>query len=109
MAFGMAACGYGRTLFHPGLWWVVGARVLIGLAVGLSSMVGPMYAGEATPARHRGSVVSLFQLAVTLGILAAYTVPLLIDDPARWAPAISPPPPIAGAQRAGPSSSRGTA
>jgi SP family galactose:H+ symporter-like MFS transporter len=47
-----------------------------------------MYAGEATPARHRGSVVSLFQLAVTLGILAAYTVPLVIDDPARWAPAI---------------------
>ncbi len=88
IAFGLAACGYGLTLFHPGLWWLVGARVLIGLAVGLSSMVGPMYAGEATPARHRGSVVSLFQLAVTLGILAAYAVPLVIDDPARWAPAI---------------------
>ncbi|MEP1185872.1 MAG: MFS transporter, partial [Roseibium sp.] len=59
-----------------------------GLSVGLSSMAGPMYAGEATPARFRGSVVSLFQLAVTMGILAAYTVPLVIDDPASWATGI---------------------
>lgn len=88
IAFVLAIAGYGLTLFHPGLWWLVGARVLTGLAVGLSSMVGPMYAAEATPARHRGSVVSLFQLAVTLGILAAYAVPLALEDPTRWASAI---------------------
>ncbi|POF28014.1 sugar porter family MFS transporter [Roseibium marinum] len=84
-AFGLAAAGYGLTLTHPDLPGLIAARVLIGLSVGLSSMAGPMYAGEATPARFRGSVVSLFQLAVTMGILAAYTVPLLIDDPAAWA------------------------
>jgi len=87
-AFALALAGYGITLSHPGLWPMIGARVLIGLAVGLSSMVGPMFAAEATPARHRGGVVSLFQLAVTLGIMIAYAVPLALEDPALWAPAI---------------------
>jgi len=84
-AFSLAAAGYGLTLTHPDLTGLIVARILVGLSVGLSSMAGPMYAGEATPARFRGSVVSLFQLAVTMGILAAYTVPLVIDDPASWA------------------------
>ncbi|MEP1932767.1 MAG: sugar porter family MFS transporter [Roseibium sp.] len=84
-AFVLAGAGYGFTLTHPDLGGVVVARILIGLSVGLSSMAAPMYAGEATPARFRGSVVSLFQLAVTMGILAAYTVPLVMDDPAKWA------------------------
>ncbi|PVB63710.1 sugar porter family MFS transporter [Labrenzia sp. 011] len=87
-AFGLAAAGYGLILTHPDLTGLVIARILVGLSVGLSSMAGPMYAGEATPARFRGSVVSLFQLAVTMGILAAYTVPLVIDDPRAWASGI---------------------
>ena len=87
-AFALAAAGYGLVLTHPDLPGLILARILIGLSVGLSSMAGPMYAGEATPARFRGSVVSLFQLAVTMGILAAYTVPLVIDDPASWASGI---------------------
>ncbi|MHC5653847.1 sugar porter family MFS transporter [Stappia sp. ICDLI1TA098] len=83
-AFGLAGAGYAFTLTHPDLSGLVAARVLIGLSVGLSSMAAPMYAGEATPARYRGSVVSLFQLAVTIGILAAYAVPLWMEDPAKW-------------------------
>ena len=84
-AFALAGAGYALTLTHPGLTGLLAARVVIGLAVGLSSMVAPMYAGEATPAKYRGSIVSLFQLAVTVGILAAYAVPLWMDDPAQWA------------------------
>ncbi|WP_084649901.1 sugar porter family MFS transporter [Stappia stellulata] len=88
LAFVLAAAGYGFTLSEPDLLGFLIARILIGLSVGLSSMAGPMYAGEATPARHRGSVVSLFQLAVTTGILLAYAVPLWMDDPQKWAPGI---------------------
>lgn len=88
LAFALAAVGYGLTLGGPDLLGFLVARVLIGLSVGLSSMAGPMYAGEATPARHRGSVVSLFQLAVTTGILLAYAVPLWMDDPQKWASGI---------------------
>lgn len=87
-AFLLAAGGYAITLTHPDLGWLLGARILIGLSVGLSSMVAPMYAAEATPARHRGSVVSLFQLAVTIGILCAYAVPLWMEDPGKWATGI---------------------
>lgn len=88
LAFLVGAAGYAIVLGEPSLALLVVARVLIGLAVGMSSMIAPMYAGEVTPARHRGAVVALFQLAVTLGILAAYTVPLILLDHSAWAPAI---------------------
>lgn len=68
----------------PGVGMLVAARILIGLGVGLSSMVVPMYAAEVTPARHRGAVVSLFQLAVTIGILLGYAVPLALTGHATW-------------------------
>ncbi|MBN7759183.1 sugar porter family MFS transporter [Nitratireductor aquimarinus] len=87
-AFVLAAAGYGVVLTEPSLSLLVFARVLIGLAVGISSMVAPMYAGEATPADRRGGVVALFQLAVTLGILAAYAVPLILLDHSAWPLAI---------------------
>lgn len=68
----------------PGPGMLVAARILIGFGVGLSSMVVPMYAAEVTPARHRGAVVSLFQLAITVGILAGYAVPLALIGRASW-------------------------
>ncbi|MBA4610768.1 sugar porter family MFS transporter [Stappia taiwanensis] len=88
VAFVLALGGYSITVLAPGLGWLVVARVMMGLAVGVSSTVAPMYAGEATPAHRRGGVVSLFQLAVTLGILAAYAVPLWLEDPDAWPAAI---------------------
>ncbi len=88
LAFLLALAGYGLTSLHPDLFWLVAARMLMGLAVGLSSMAAPMYAGEATAPKNRGAVVSLFQLAVTLGILAAYAGPLIMTDPAAWPLAI---------------------
>ncbi len=80
----LALGGYAAILAGPSLPVLVAARVAIGLAVGLSSMVGPMYAGEATPPRLRGAVVSLYQLAVTLGILAAYATSLFLIDALAW-------------------------
>lgn len=74
----LALAGYTQIFLDQGYWQFLLARVTIGLAVGLSSMVMPMFAGEASPVRYRGAVVSLFQLAITLGMLAAYTVPLLL-------------------------------
>lgn len=89
LAAALAFAGYalvplGQAL-APGVGMLVAARILIGLGVGLSSMVVPMYAAEVTPARHRGAVVSLFQLAVTIGILLGYAVPLALTGHATWA------------------------
>lgn len=47
-------------------------RVLGGFAVGTVSMVSPMYIAEVAPARIRGQLVSLNQLAVVIGVLIAF-------------------------------------
>lgn len=47
-------------------------RVLGGLGIGGSSVLGPMYIAEIAPARWRGRLVGLFQFNVVFGILVAY-------------------------------------
>ena len=49
-------------------------RIIVGLGIGLASGTVPVYISEVSPADARGWQVSLFQLAVTVGILAAYVV-----------------------------------
>jgi MFS transporter, SP family, galactose:H+ symporter len=48
------------------------SRVVLGLAIGLASTNVPVYLSEVAPPHVRGWVVSLFQLAVTVGIVVAY-------------------------------------
>src|SRR5881275_1724459 len=48
------------------------SRVVLGLAIGLASTNVPVYLSEVAPPHARGWVVSLFQLAVTIGIVIAY-------------------------------------
>lgn len=47
-------------------------RMIGGLAVGASSVVGPMYISEVSPARIRGRLAGSFQVNIVLGILIAY-------------------------------------
>jgi SP family arabinose:H+ symporter-like MFS transporter len=47
-------------------------RVIGGLAIGGSSVLGPMYIAEIAPAKLRGRLVGLFQFNVVFGILLAY-------------------------------------
>ena len=49
-------------------------RVLGGIGVGAASMTSPMYIAEISPARIRGRMVSLNQLAIVFGMLAVYLV-----------------------------------
>jgi SP family arabinose:H+ symporter-like MFS transporter len=48
------------------------ARITGGVAVGVASILSPMYIAELAPARHRGFLVSLNQLAIVIGILVAF-------------------------------------
>jgi sugar porter (SP) family MFS transporter len=64
-------------------------RFLGGLAVGASSVLGPMYISEISPAHLRGRLVALFQFNVVFGILLAffsnYTINNIITvDAWRW-------------------------
>jgi SP family arabinose:H+ symporter-like MFS transporter len=48
------------------------ARILGGIAVGVASILSPMYIAELAPAKYRGTLVSLNQLAIVIGILVAF-------------------------------------
>jgi len=60
------------------------ARVVIGLAVGSASMVVPLYIGEAAPPHIRGGLVSMNQLAITIGILVSYLADYGLADTRNW-------------------------
>ena len=54
-------------------WWsFVIARFIGGLAVGGSSVVGPIYIAEISPAKSRGRLVALLQFNIVFGILLAF-------------------------------------
>jgi sugar porter (SP) family MFS transporter len=62
------------------------ARLLGGVAVGIASTLSPLYIAEISPARKRGLLVSLNQLAIVTGILLSYSVNYLLTGagPANW-------------------------
>jgi SP family galactose:H+ symporter-like MFS transporter len=59
-------------------------RVIVGIGIGLSSTTVPVYISEVSPANARGWLVSLFQLAITIGILAAYLVDYAFAGSQNW-------------------------
>lgn len=63
-------------------------RFLAGVAVGASSVVGPMYISEISPAQLRGRLAGSFQLNIVGGIFIAYLTNFLFvglgDDSWRW-------------------------
>jgi SP family arabinose:H+ symporter-like MFS transporter len=54
------------------------ARLVGGLAIGGSSVLGPVYIAELAPAAYRGRLVGMFQINIVVGILLAYFSNLLI-------------------------------
>lgn len=56
-------------------------RITGGVAIGVASIVSPMYIAEISPAKWRGRLVSLNQLALVTGILAAQIANWLIARP----------------------------
>ncbi len=47
-------------------------RILGGLAVGAASIIAPAYIGEIAPARYRGGLISLQQLAIVVGLFSSF-------------------------------------
>ncbi|MEI3800593.1 MULTISPECIES: MFS transporter [unclassified Chitinophaga] len=58
--------------FIPVFSWLIAARILGGMAVGIASSVVPLYLSEIAPDHLRGRLVTYYQLAVTIGIFSAY-------------------------------------
>ncbi len=55
-------------------------RIIGGVGIGVVSIISPMYISEVSMPKYRGSLVSLYQLAVTVGFLGAYLVNYLLLD-----------------------------
>ena len=53
-------------------------RMIGGFGIGIVSIVSPIYISEVSPARVRGTMVSLYQLFITIGFLLAYLMNYLI-------------------------------
>jgi MFS transporter, SP family, arabinose:H+ symporter len=64
-------------------------RLIGGIGVGMASIVSPLYISEVSPAKIRGSMVSLYQFAITLGILCAYFANAYLLNSSSDADAIS--------------------
>src|SRR5664279_3657339 len=62
------------TALAPTVGWLIAARVLSGIGIGIASFISPMYIAELVPAKVRGSLVAVNMLAITSGIVVAYLV-----------------------------------
>jgi sugar porter (SP) family MFS transporter len=69
------------TALAPDFTFFVINRLLGGVAIGLASNLSPMYIAEISPAEVRGKFVSVNQLTIVIGILAAQLVNWLIAKP----------------------------
>ncbi|MBC8004117.1 MAG: sugar porter family MFS transporter [Verrucomicrobia bacterium] len=75
--FTIAAIGTGAvTQFTPFIIY----RLIGGIGIGLASAISPMYIAEIAPAGIRGRLVSINQLTIVIGILAAQIVNYLIAE-----------------------------
>ena len=72
--------GAGLSAVTNGLSLLLVGRFLVGLGIGIASMLTPLYLAEIAPARARGAIVSLNQLCITLGILVSYLVGFALAD-----------------------------
>ncbi len=91
--------GRRRTIIAAAVLFVVGAlaeslapatgvlvvgRLVVGFGVGVASVAAPLYAAELAPARVRGRMISLYQLAITMGIFVAYFADYLLIEGNQW-------------------------
>ena len=79
--FGLGALA---VALAPSVAFIIFGRFLLGLGVGLASMIVPLYIAEIAPAERRGALVSLNQLMITIGILLSYIVGVIFTPIEGW-------------------------
>lgn len=79
--FGMGAI---FSAFSPNVYALVTSRIVVGVAIGMASFIVPLYIAEVAPINIRGALVSLNQLAITMGIVLSYMVDLYFAPTETW-------------------------
>ncbi len=60
------------------------ARIVLGVAIGIATFTAPLYISEIAPPAKRGSMISTYQLMITIGILAAFISDTLLAYLGAW-------------------------
>jgi len=83
-SFKASSLGSVVAALAPDLSLLLVGRLIIGVGIGVASMLTPLYLAETAPARTRGALVSLNQLAITCGILVSYLVGYVFAASGEW-------------------------
>ena len=78
------AIGAIAAALTPSVALLIVARFILGLGVGLASLIVPLYIAEIAPPESRGALVSLNQLMITIGILLSYIVGVAFTPIEGW-------------------------
>jgi MFS transporter, SP family, arabinose:H+ symporter len=81
LLFGLAAMG---TALPRNMTEFNAFRIVAGVAIGLASVVSPMYIAEISPAAIRGRLVSMNQFAIVIGAMSSYGVSYLFSFSGNW-------------------------
>jgi len=81
---GLGVLGPITTALAPNIPWLILGRILTGVCFGMASFVTPMYIAELAPAQSRGRLVTIYFLAVMIGILVAYVVDYAFSTMHHW-------------------------
>lgn len=76
---GSLLCGFAWSPYT-----LIAARVVLGLAIGISTFTAPLYLAEVAPEYIRGATVSLYQLMITIGILVAFLSDTAFSYSGNW-------------------------
>ena len=71
---------------------LIGARFLLGLTIGISVVVVPVFVAESAAAKVRGAMLVLYQVATVIGIIVGYLVAWALADTGSWRWMLGSPP-----------------
>lgn len=72
------------SALSQGAFELILSRFILGLSIGIASFAAPLYLAEISPPEMRGKIVSLNQLAITVGILGSYIVDYALAEQEAW-------------------------
>ncbi len=72
------------TALTPNVYALIAGRIGVGIAIGMASFISPLYIAEVAPPAIRGALVSLNQLALTIGIVISYLVDFAFAPTGGW-------------------------
>ena len=64
--------------------WLLIGRLIIGIAIGIASLIAPLYLAEIAPARHRGKFLLFNNIAISAGMALAYLVTFFLNAEGAW-------------------------